>query len=106
MPSAAEKQVRPERVTRKAYDPTFYPVEEKAGEDSLQTLIVELARPLIERWFASLGTPTFVGADQFIYYRQHDPTKVVAPDVYVLPGVPPGRRVRSWKVWKTGIVPS
>jgi Uma2 family endonuclease len=24
----------------------------------------------------------------------------------VLPGVAPGTRVRSWKVWKTGVVPS
>ncbi|WP_437333166.1 Uma2 family endonuclease [Sorangium sp. So ce394] len=87
-------------------DPTFYPVEKKMGEDSLQTWIVELLRPLIERWYQELGRPRFVGADQFIYYQQFDPSKVVAPDVYVLPGVPPGRRVRSWKVWETGIAPS
>jgi hypothetical protein len=31
----------------------------------------------------------------------------VAPDLYVLPGVAPGTRVRTWKkVWETGIVPS
>ncbi|WP_438015359.1 Uma2 family endonuclease [Sorangium sp. So ce315] len=87
-------------------DPTYYPVEKKVGEDSLQTWIVELLRPLIERWYSELGRPRFVGADQFIYYQQFDPSKVVAPDVYVLPGVAPGRRVRSWKVWETGIAPS
>ncbi|WP_437285888.1 hypothetical protein [Sorangium sp. So ce406] len=32
-------------------DPTHYPVEKKMGEDSLQTWIVELLRPLIERWY-------------------------------------------------------
>lgn len=87
-------------------DPTFYPAEKKMGEDSLRTWIVELLRPLIERWLAERGRPTFVGADQFIYYKQFDPSKVVAPDVYVLPGVAPGKRVRSWKVWKTEVVPS
>ena len=106
MPSAARNppasiERRPHRVR----DRTFYPVEEKVGEDSIQTVITELLRPLIERWYISLGRPTFVGADQFIYYKQFHPSKVVAPDVYDLPGVPPGRRVRSWKVWKTGIVP-
>jgi Uma2 family endonuclease len=76
------------------------------GEDSLHTLICELLRPLVERWLVSIGKPAFVGADQFIYYKQFDPHKVIAPDVYVLPGVRRGRRVKSWKTWKTGIAPS
>src|SRR5262249_37847251 len=98
MVSAALKLARP--------DPTFYPVEEKVGRDTLQMVIVELLRPLVERWLDFTGKPTFVGADQFVYSKQFHPEKVVAPDVYVLPGVRPGRRVKSWKVWKTGIVPS
>ena len=88
-----------------AEDPTIYPVEERVGEDILQRWIVELLRPLIERWFASKGERVFVGADQFIYFEQHNPHRRVAPDVYVLPGVPPDTVVRSWKVWETGIVP-
>ncbi len=106
MSIAARKQ--PEVARRRAAprDPTVYPVEEKVGEDSLQRLIVELLRPEVERWLAAQGKPSFVGADQFIYYKQHDPSKSVAPDVYVLPGVPTTRRVPCWKVWKTGIVPS
>jgi Putative restriction endonuclease len=87
-------------------DPTVYPVEAKVGEDILQTWILELLRPLVERWFRLLGKPTLVGADQFIYYEQFDPHKVVAPDLYVLPGVAPDHRVTSWKVWETGVVPS
>ena len=106
MSNAVPKPPPAEGRPRSVRDPTFYPVEEKVGQDSLQTLIVELLRPLIERWLAGLGTPAFVGADQFIFYKQYDPSKVVAPDVYVLPGVPPTRRVKSWKVWKTGIAPS
>ncbi|MCC6874889.1 MAG: Uma2 family endonuclease, partial [Sandaracinaceae bacterium] len=30
----------------------------------------------------------------------------VAPDVFVLPGVRPTRRIRSWKTWTEGTVPS
>jgi hypothetical protein len=100
MPSAAKKPLV------EAHDPTFYPVEEKLGEDSLQTFILELLRPLVERYYQLAGKPTFVGADQFIYYKRFHPRKVVSPDVYVLPGVPAGRRIKSWKVWQTGIVPS
>ena len=92
-------------------DPTVYPVEERVGEDILQRWIVELLRPLVERWLARSGSSGasqawFVGADQFIYYRQYDPKRSVAPDLYVLPGVPGGTRVRAWKTWETGIVPS
>jgi Uma2 family endonuclease len=106
MASVALKLPEPEPPPHRVYDPTFYPTEEKVGEDSLQRFILELLRPLIERWYAQLGKPTFVGADQFIYYAHRHPSKVVAPDIYVLPGVPPGRRIKSWKTWKTGIVPS
>jgi hypothetical protein len=90
----------------RVYDPTIYPVEEKVGQDTLQMYILEVLRPLIERWYVALGKPTFVGADQFVYYEQFNPNKVVAPDVYVVPGVRPGKRVKSWKTWITGHVPS
>lgn len=87
-------------------DPTIYPVEERVGEDMLQRRIVELLRPLIERWLTHRGVRALVGADQFIYYQQYNPHARVAPDVYVLPGVAPDAAVPSWKVWETGIVPS
>jgi Uma2 family endonuclease len=87
-------------------DPTVYPVEERVGEDIIQRWIVELFRPLLERWLGERGQRAFVGADQFIYWKQHDPHKRVAPDVYVLPGVDPTTHVPSWKIWETGISPS
>lgn len=76
------------------------------GEDILQRWIVELLRPLVERWLKAQGTPWFVGADQFIYFEQFNPHRRVSPDVYVLPGVPPDTAVSSWKVWETGTRPS
>jgi hypothetical protein len=90
----------------RAEDLTVYPVEERVGEDILQRWIVELLRPLVERWFKEKGEQAFVGADQFIYFEQHNPLRRVSPDVYVLPGVASGTHVRSWKVWETGIRPS
>jgi hypothetical protein len=87
-------------------DPTFYPIEEKVGEDSLQTFTAELFRALVDRWLVTRGKPTLVGADQFIYWMQHHPEKVVAPDVYVLPGFPREARISCLKVWEAGVVPT
>ena len=88
-------------------DPTVYPIEDDMGEGSLQRFISELLRALIEIWLRSRGEQSFVGADQFFYWQQYNPTESVAPDVYVLPGVPQqGTRVGAWKVWQTGKVPS
>jgi Uma2 family endonuclease len=98
--------VAPARRKVALHDPTVYPVEDDMGEDSLQTFIAETLRPLLAALFASRGDKAFVGADQFIYWKQFEPTKVVAPDIYVLPGVAPETRVKSWKVWETGVVPS
>src|SRR4051812_20720671 len=86
-------------------DPTLYPVDQSVGQDSLQIFIAELLRPLIAALCASRGDQAFVGADQFIYYEQFHPDKVVAPDIYVLLGVSSEVCVPSWKVWQTGIVP-
>jgi hypothetical protein len=106
MSAAALHVIAPGRRAYRAHDPTIYPTEDKVGQDTLQMLILEVLRPLVERWYALSGKPAFVGEDQFIYYKQHNAQKVVAPDLYVLPGVRPGRRIKSWKVWKTGVVPS
>ena len=87
-------------------DPTVYPIEDDVGEGSLQRFISELLRMLIEIWLRSRGRAAFVGADQYFYWQQYNPSESVAPDVYVLPGVPPGVRIGAWKVWETGRVPS
>jgi Uma2 family endonuclease len=87
-------------------DATIYPVEEKVGEEILQRWILELLRPLVATWLASRGVRALTGADQFIYFRRGDTRMRVAPDLYVLPGVRPDRRIRSWKTWEEGLVPS
>jgi Uma2 family endonuclease len=51
----------------------------------------------------------FVGANLFLYYRKGDPSAVVAPDGFVVKGVPkllPGNRRRSkYVLWEEGKVP-
>ena len=98
--------MRPSARTARPHDPTVYPVEEKVGEDILQRWIIELLRPLLQRWLEHRNVEAFVGADQFVYWKQYDPHQRLAPDLYVLPGVSPTTHVRSWKTWETGISPS
>ena len=47
----------------------------------------------------------YVGLDNFIYYREGDQTKFVAPDVYVVFGVAKYPLRRSFYTWSEGAVP-
>ncbi len=87
-------------------DPTVYPAEDDVGEEIIQRWICELLRPLLDRFLRERGERAFVGADQFVYWRQHDPRCCVSPDVYVMPGVEPDAPVKIWKVWEDRVVPS
>lgn len=46
----------------------------------------------------------YVAGNLFLYYVEGDPRKVVAPDVFVVKGVPKGNR-RTYKLWEEGHVP-
>jgi Uma2 family endonuclease len=46
----------------------------------------------------------YVVGNMFLYYREGDPRSVVAPDVFLVRGVPKGYR-RTYKVWEEGRVP-
>lgn len=87
-------------------DPTIYPVEDDVGEHEIQTYILELLRPLVERYLSARGIRAHAGSDQYIYWAQYEPTSCVAPDVYVLPGVPQDIAIDVWKVWERGVIPS
>jgi Uma2 family endonuclease len=50
----------------------------------------------------------FVGANMFLYFRKGDPTGVVAPDGFVVKGVPKlpgGRKRRKYLLWQEGKAP-
>ena len=56
------------------------------------------------------GEPeVFVGANLFLYYRRGDPRAVVAPDAFVVKGVPKllagNRRRRKYLLWEEGQAP-
>jgi Uma2 family endonuclease len=84
----------------------FYPSTENTGETELQRLIMEVLRPLLERWFRHKGLVAHVGADTFLYYVEGDPTRRVAPDVYVFPGMAQELLQPSYKLWEVGRAPS
>jgi Uma2 family endonuclease len=47
----------------------------------------------------------YVAGNLFLYYRQGDPRSVVAPDVFIVRGVPKRRRL-VYKLWEEGSVPA
>jgi hypothetical protein len=81
-------------------------VEDDVGEHEIQTYILELLRPLLERYLTERGVRAHVGSDQFIYWKEHEPQQCIAPDIYVLPGVSQDIAIDVWKVWERGVVPS
>ena len=47
----------------------------------------------------------YVASDNFVYYREGDPSGVFSPDVYVVFGVESKPR-RTYKVWEEGVTPT
>lgn len=56
------------------------------------------------RTFFRERADAYVGANMFLYYEEGNPRKVVAPDVFVVLGVPKHKR-RVYKVWEEGQAP-
>ena len=59
----------------------------------------------ISRYFA-ISPHIYIGIDSFIYYREGDITKFVAPDVYVVFGVDKFPQRRSFYTWSEGAAPT
>jgi Uma2 family endonuclease len=87
-------------------DPTVYPTSDNMGESTLELFLRVVLVPLLERYFARRGVTAFVGSNQFIYWAQFQPTRVVAPDLYVVPGLAPRTQFDSIQTWLDGRVPS
>lgn len=47
----------------------------------------------------------YVAANNFVYFKESVPSASLSPDVYVVFGVPKGKR-RTYKVWKEGAPPA
>ena len=74
------------------------------GETEWHRLVCLLLWELATRWVAQRKTRAHVGSNQFVYWVQHEPTRSVAPDLYVLPGVDVGPEgLDVIKTWELGV---
>lgn len=48
-----------------------------------------------------LAATAWIGSDQFVYFDPNDPSKSVAPDLFVRRGGP-DEAFKSWKIWERG----
>ena len=59
----------------------------------------------LARYF-STESSVYIGIDSFIYYREGDRTRFVAPDIYVVLGAEKYPERRSFYTWSEGVVPT
>lgn len=84
-------------------DPTVYPAEDRIGETEWHRAVCMLLWQLTRRWIADRGIAAHVGSNQFVYWAQHEPTRNVAPDLYVIPDlVAPPHGLDIVKTWEHG----
>ncbi len=93
-PSAAAEPLR----YRERREPIVFPEFEKVPETQLHLDLRTLLYQLLQD---ALGPQATVGSDQFLYFDAEDPSRCLAPDVYVR-REPALERVRTWKVWERG----
>ena len=80
-----------------------YPIDdgEPMAETEHQLIAMMYMISALKSWFA--GDPTvYVGGDMFIYYREGHPSRVVAPDVFVVFGAEGTHKRLRWRVWDEG----
>ena len=83
----------------------FYPESDGqpvAETDVHRDLMVDLIAMLRE-YFRD-DPHVYISGNLFLYYQEGDPRRVVAPDVFVVKGIPGGRR-RIYKLWEEGCPP-
>ena len=83
----------------------FYPESDgqpMAETDVHRDLMIDLIAMLRE-YFRN-DPHVYISGNLFLYYEEGNPRRVVAPDVFVVKGVPGGRR-RIYKLWEEGQPP-
>jgi Uma2 family endonuclease len=88
-----------------AYDPMLYPDSDgqpMADNDQQYQTMVDTRFALQQKY---RDQDAYVGANLLIYFQEGDPTKSIAPDVFVALGVPAGRR-RTFLTWLEGQSPN
>ncbi len=85
---------------------TDYPESdgEPMAETGFHVTLIAFFLAMLRSFFHSRND-VYVGANMFVYYSEGDPTKKVAPDLFVVFGVPNHER-RIWKTWEEGKGPN
>ena len=83
-----------------------YPCEddEPMAATGFQGVQINASYDQFSRYFA-INNQIYIGVDSFIYYREGDMTKFVAPDIYVVFGVAKVPERRSFYTWAEGAAP-
>lgn len=84
---------------------TIYPESDgkpMAETDTHANLLMNL-RLSLDNYFRD-DSNVYVSGNLLVYYVEGNPAKCVAPDVFVVRGVPKGQR-RIYKLWEEGVVP-
>lgn len=74
------------------------------AETELHLDIMFYVRDALKSHFSAVPD-VYVGSNMLFYYEEGQPKSVIAPDVFVVKGVPKGRR-RNYLLWKEGKAPS
>ena len=88
----------------RAVDQTVYPDEDGRGETEWHRAVCLLLWSLARRWASLRRLRVHVGWNQFVYWAQHEPTRNIAPDLYVIPGLEVGPEgLDVVKTWEHGV---
>ena len=78
--------------------------EEPMSATNFHGVQINASYDQLSRYFA-INNQIYIGIDSFIYYREGDMTKFVAPDIYVVLGVAKVPERRSFYTWAEGTAP-
>ncbi len=84
--------------SKRAVRPVCFPVEALVPESKRH---FELRTALYQVLKASFASRACIGSDQFVYWNAADPSRCLAPDVFVRLGTP-DVIFDSWKTWERG----
>jgi Uma2 family endonuclease len=102
--SATRTTTRP-NVSRRHTKPVYYPESDgrpMAETDLHRDLMVDAIETLKDHFAAD--PHVYVSGNLLLYYEEGNPRRSVSPDVFVVRGVPAGRR-RIYKLWDEGVAP-
>jgi Uma2 family endonuclease len=87
-------------------DSLFYPESdgEPMAETEIHLLEMIYAIEALRQRFAATAD-VYVGGDLFLYYEEGHPEAVVAPDAFVVKGVPKLPPRRKYLLWEEGVAP-